>query len=641
MSTLDINGMLSQAVSLHQAGQLLQAESLYKKIAVHDPCNADVLHLLGVIAHQRDQNIAAIEFIQKAITIKPLMPHYHNNLGSAYVAMDRTDEAIRCFEEALRLKDDYIEALNNLGNAFQKKGDNLQARRHYCKAIEIAPDYLPARNNFANILKEEGRLDEAIALHEESVAISPANSAAHYNLGNAYREAGQHERAINEYSQAIHISPEFAEAHSNLANVFKKTKQYDKAITHYKKALHVNPDFAEAYSNLGDTFRILGRFHDALDSCEKALAIKPDFKEAYVTLGTTRHDCGEFSASIDHYKKALEIRPDYADAHYNLGLVLLMQGEYREGWKEYSWRFKCKEIAEQINYRRISIPEWEGSSLNNKTILVISEQGIGDQIQFVRYVTHLRKMGARVVLESAKELMRLFESFNGIDRIVERSDSCDYGEKLDFCVHLLNLPALLGTDSDNIDSGGPYLFADHEEVHRWNLRLKSSSFNVGIVWAGNPNHSNDLNRSCEKEHFEILNTIPGVALFSLQKQAMKSNDNCLSPGKVMTDLGGELRDFSDTAAIIQALDLVITVDTAVAHLAGALGKSVWTLLPYVPDWRWMLSRDDSPWYPAMRLFRQEERGDWHTVFSQIDCSLRKYINSISQTTCNKGNKQRG
>ncbi len=630
-SCLNIKELLDRALQLHQLGNMDDAEALYNKILTADPRNSDALHLLGLIAYQSGDNQMAVEYIEKAIAGNASMPHYHNNLGNAFFNSGQNDRAILCFREALCLKPAYVEALNNLGNALRKKGDNNEATDQYVKAIQLAPDYYPAINNLANLLKDKGMLDEALIHYKRAVTLRPELAEAYYNFGNALNELDNPNDAETQYRKALSIKPDFTEVHSNLGNILKKRGKYDDAVKHYNTAIHHNPDFAEAYNNLSDVYRILGKYDQALELCHISIQIKPDFNSAYVNLGNIYLAQGNFTASLEQYQKAIEIRPEYPDAHYNKGLVLLMKGEFREGWEEYGWRFKSKEIADQINYRELGIPVWDGTPLNGRTILIESEQGIGDQIQFARYIPLMKKMGGRVVFECQKELIPLFESYKDIDRLVEKPYKSDCVENIDVCVKLLNLPGIFDASLDNILADVPYLKTGNVSVDKLEDRFNIATFKIGIVWAGNPNHGNDRNRSCKLTDFNVLSSIPEVELFSLQKRGINENDERQLSAMQVTDLGKELYDFNDTASIIEKLDLVISVDTSVAHLAGALGRPVWTLLPFIPDWRWMLDREDTPWYPTMKLFRQRVPGSWEEVFERVAVELINYVKGRDET----------
>ena len=613
---------LADALRLHQAGSLAEAESLYLRILEADPEYADALHLLGLIAYQRGDNMQAVEYMEKAVTINSSASIYHNNLGSVFMNLKETEMAVRCFRKAILLNPDYVEAYNNMGNALQRQGENKNAAEHYMKAVELKPDYVIAINNLANLLKEEGRLNEAIMHYRRAVKLQPDLADTHFNLGNALKEMCNLREADEHYRKAISINPDFAEAYNNLGNILRKRKRYDEAAACYRKAISINPDFAEAYANLGDTYREQGVFEEAVRQCSRAIDLNPDFEQAYINLGNTFLDKGDLRKAEEQYNKAVALKPDSADAHYNRGLVLLMRGEFEEGWKEYGWRFKSAEIYGDIGCRNTDIPQWDGSPLDGRTVLVMSEQGVGDHIQFVRYIPLIKASGGRVIYECSRSLIRLFENFKGIDVLSESPYDPPGGERPDVCISLLSLPAVFGTTIDTIPADIPYLSVDQYAAGQWKHRIKSDAFKVGLVWAGNPAHRNDRNRSCRLRDFEPLLGIRGIEFFSLQKGVTCMDEDKASTASLhLADTAEYLGDFYDTAAVIENLDLVISVDTAVAHLAGALGKPVWTLLPFVPDWRWMLRREDTPWYPTMRLFRQERHGDWGSVMKKIVSEL--------------------
>jgi len=647
--------MLAEAIRLQLAGNLAHAETRYRQILQSDPQHADALHLLGVIAYQKGDYSRAVEYIEKAVTVNPSAHAYHNNLGNTFLNLNKTDDALGCFKEALHLKPDYVEPYNNMGNALRKQGRNEEAANQYRKAIDLNPEYVPAINNLASLLKEQGRLDEALVHYRKAVTLNPDLAEAylnlgnllkdqgrldealmhyrkavtlkpdlaeaHFSLGNALEESDKPDEAIVQYNNALSVNPDFAEVHNNLGNVLKMKREYDKAIEHYSRAISLNPGLAEAYNNLGDAYREQSRFDEAVALCQRALQIKPESVEAYVTAGNIFLDQGNFSEAIDSYQRAIDLRPDSPDAHYNKGLVLLLKGEFEEGWKEYEWRFQSRTVSKDIGYREIRIPLWDGSALGGKTIVIMSEQGAGDNMQFARYLPFIKARGGRVVFECPKELMRLFEGHEGIDVLMEKPYNSGCGEMPDVCSHLISLPGIFGTTLNSIVADVPYVNVAPEVIRKWKPHVGSELFKVGLVWSGNPRHRNDRNRSCTLSDFAPVMSVPGVTFFSLQKGTISDIADGTPAGVQIADLGKDLGDFCDTAAAIESLDLVISVDTSVAHLAGALGKQVWTLLPCVPDWRWMLNRNDTPWYPTMRLFRQPTRGDWGSVMEQAAAEL--------------------
>ncbi len=620
-----VTNKLAEALRIHQSGNIGNAETLYRQILDADPGNADALHLIGVIAYQVGENIQAAEYIRKAIDISPTISFYHNNLGNVLQNLHEADGAVKSFREAIRLKDDNVEAHNNLGNVLRDLGRKEEALEHYRKAIGLEPDYGAAHNNLANLLKDRGSLAESVIHYQKALKLNPGLAAIYYNFGTALEELGELDDAVKQYGKAISINPESADAYNNLGNVLKKQKKTEEALLNYQKALDLRPDFAEVFNNIGDLYRSEGRFDEAAEYCRKAIEHNPIEERFYISLGNTFLGQGKYNEAMEQYLEAVDMEPDSADAHYNRGLVLLMKGEFEEGWEEYEWRFKSKEISKDIGYTDNKIPVWDGSPLDGKTILIMSEQGMGDHIQFARYIPMVKKLGGRVVFESRRSLMRLFEGYDGIDLLLEESGRNRSDMTPDVCIQLLCLPRIFDTAQDTITADVPYLKADPETVERWKPRVDNKLFKVGLVWSGSPSHKNDRNRSCKLSDFEPLADIPGVAFYSLQKGELSDDRKKPPEGMRIEEIGKDLEDFMDTAAVIENLDLVISVDTAVVHLAGALGKQVWTLLPFIPDWRWMLDREDSPWYPTMRLFRQPGHGDWRSVMKQAAAELEKKV----------------
>jgi len=617
--------ILAEGIRFHQAGNLARAESLYHRILLSDPDHADALHLLGVIAHQSGNDEQAVEYIKKSIGINPDVSYYHNNLGNALLNSGYRDEASRCYKEAIRLMPENVEAHNNLGNALKDQGRFSDAMQEYKNAIQIDPGHIAALNNMANLLKESGNINEAILIYKKAIEHKPDSAETYFNLGSALEEAGRLEEATDHFRKALEINRDFAGAYNDLANVLKKRKQYDESESNYKKAIAVSPDFAKAFSNLGDLYRELGKFDDSLEQCRKAIHLQPGLPTAYVNLGNTFLDRGAYDQAAAQYQKAIELAPDLADAHYNKGIVLLMKGEFDTGWKEYEWRFRSKEISKEIGYSRNEVPEWDGSPLNGKTVLIISEQGMGDHIQFVRYIPLVKERGGRVLFKCRRELIRLFENYDGINTLIEESSFTEDNVKADACVQLLSLPRIFGTTIDTIIGDVPYLKVDRQIQDRWKSIIDSNTLNVGLVWSGSKSHRNDHNRSCSLAEFAPLADIPGITYYSFQKDGVSENEYKSSMGMQIKDLGREFDDFYDTAAALLNMDLLISVDTAVAHLAGALGKPVWTLVPFVPDWRWMLDRHDTPWYPTMRLYRQPGIRDWSSMMNQVAADLKKWF----------------
>lgn len=431
-----------------------------------------------------------------------------------------------------------------------------------------------------------GHLVHAAAIYRFVLDEQPDNAIAMQYLGVTAYQSGDCETAIGLIEGAISIQSSIPDFHNNLGLVFQAQGRLDQAIGCYRHALSLNVNYVEAYNNLGLALEAAG---------------KPD-------------------ESLAHYEHAIALRPDFAQAHWNYSIALLVTGDFARGWPEYEWRLKTPELAGRE--QRFSQPLWDGAELGGKTILLHAEQGFGDAIQFIRYVPQLVACGGRVLVECKPALKRLFESLPGVAGVVVSGARLPY-----FDVHcpMLSLPARFNTALAGIPAAIPYFSADPKLSETWRQRLPDtgSRRRIGLVWAGSPEHKNDRNRSMTLEQFGELTALDGTAFFSLQKSGAASRAVAARPDMQVCDLTGAMEDFADLAALIAQLDLVICVDTSVAHLAGAMGKPVWVLLPFAPDWRWLREREDSPWYPSMRLFRQSEPGNWKGVLDRMRDELQR------------------
>ena len=429
----------------------------------------------------------------------------------------------------------------------------------------------------------------------------------------ALKKKGELDAAVQVHHQALRIQPDFAEAHRNLGDILQKQGKYDKAVEAYQRAIQIQPNYAAAYNNLGIAWQKQGKLEQAIQIYHKTLVIRPNYPQAYNNLANTLKEQGKLQGAVQAYHKAIEINPSYIDAHKNLGIVLLLQGDFQRGWQEYEWRLKSDDlcIANRAQTR------WDGSSLSGKTILLYAEQGFGDTIQFIRYVHLLVEYDTEIIVECQPELLQLFKNIGAIKKTIVVGESAP---KFDVNASLLSLPRILGTDLNSIPVKSPYLYT--KSGSHTDLEM-CSEYKVGIVWAGNLKHPNDNNRSVELQQFSVLFDVEACQFFSLQVGKRRNDIIRYHYSNTIIDLGGDFSNFSDTAAAILELDLVISVDTAVAHLTGALGKPIWVLLPFMPDWRWLLERENTPWYPTMRLFRQTDTRDWAGVLQKVRFALEK------------------
>jgi len=582
-----IAATLELATKHHQGGHLQEAEQLYHLVLHSNPDNPAALHSLGIIAHQTGKHDTAVELIGQAIANNPQVPQYHNTLGLVFEALGQFEQAVHAYNQAVSIKPDYVEAYHNMAIALQSQGRYVAAVDKCREAISLKGDYAEAYNTMAFSLEKQE----------------------------------QYVEAMESYKQALRLKPDYAEAYNHLGFVLNKQGRSAEAIEIYRHALQIDSNYAEVYSNLGIALKDQEQFAEAIKNFEQALRIDPDFAEAYYNLANSLRDEGQCIEAIDNYKQAIRLKPDYGEAHWNMSLTHLLSGNFIEGWKGYKWRRNI-DLKILIGHHYTDKPRWDGTPFEGKRILVHYEQGLGDNIQFVRYLPMIKARGGTVIFETLKPLIALLQGFPGADQIVENHPDGKPSVDFDVYTSLLDMPNIFGTTLDTIPAEIPYIHAEPLKAEYWRNKLAGSSFKVGIVWAGSPTHGNDRYRSCKLKCFTPLTTIENVCLFGLQKGKAAAQMDEMAGILPIVNISKEFDDLTDTAAAIENLDLVISVDTSVLHLAGAMGKPAWALLPYAPEWRWMLNRQDSPWYPTMKLFRQKEWGQWEPVFNQVAQELR-------------------
>ena len=617
-------GIFQQGFRHHQAGQLQQAEAQYRQVLALNPNHADSWHLLGTIALQTGLMDQAIAYLGEAIKRKPMEAYCHCNLGNALYAQGRLREAEICCREALRLKPDLPEAHNNLGNVLRDTGDRAGAENCYRTALGLKPDFAEAHNNLGAIAFARDNLAEAEAHYRAALRLGES-PAAHNNLGGVLDRLGRNEEAATCYKAALRINPANAVAHNNLGNAFAKLGRFTEAEACYREALRIKPDYAEAETGLGNGLVRFGRFAEAEACFRKVLQLKPDMPEVYSCLGGLLSDLGRLPEAEAHLREAVRLRPDYPEAHTNLAHALFAAGRLDEAWPEYEWRWRLP----YMRRREFTQPQWNGEAAGGSAVLFYAEQGLGDTLQFCRFVPQAAASGVRIILEVQRPLLRLLATLEGVERIVAAGDALPH---FDSRCPLMSLPGVLGTTLPSLATRMPYLNADAALAARWRDRLAGlEGLRVGLVWAGNPRpfqpEANvvDRRRSITLDHFAELGAVPGCCFVSLQKGEAATQTSSPPMGLVIHDWTDELDDFMDTAALIENLDLVISVDTSVVHLAGALGKPVWLLNRFDSCWRWMRDRDDSPWYPSLRQLRQPSPGDWASVVKQVKRDLESLL----------------
>jgi Flp pilus assembly protein TadD len=515
-----------------------------------------------------------------------------------------------------------------------RAGRLREAEQVYRQILETSPLDGNALHLLGLVIHHQGRHEAALESFRRAIDVRPGSPVFWANLSAVYGALGRNREAVDAAVQALRLNPNHGEAYCNLGCALQALGDLDGAAANFRWAIQINPGYVKAHSNLGVALREQGKLDEAARSLQKALELNPSYAEAYRNLGAVFRQQARFDEAIRSLQKALEINPGFADAHKNLGLTLLQVGDFEAGWAHYEWRWQTgHKIFEPRNFAQ---PPWDGRPLEGKSLLMHAEQGLGDTLQFVRYARLVRPQGGQVLLECQRPLCALLSGCPGVDRLVARGDELP---QFDCHVPLFSLPRLLGTRLGNVPAEVPYLVAREDLVRRWRDRLSDcNGFKVGICWQGSPEPADDRQRSVALARFAPLSAVPGVDLISLQKGA--GTEQLAAVRFAVRALGAELDEasgaFMDTAAVMRNLDLVVTVDTAVAHLAGALGVPVWVALVKVPDWRWLLDREDSPWYPTMRLFRQETAGDWGPVFGRIAAALREHLASREQSPPREG-----
>lgn len=573
---------LALALDHHQSGRLAEAEKGYRAILGKQPDHVDALHYLGVLMHQRGDNESAAKLLDHALSLALDASVCWSNRGLVAAGQGDLPFAVECYERALSIDPQFDNARNNLGSALQK----------------------------------QNRFDEAIGQYETLLAHSPGNLDARSNLGVTLASARRYEDALEVYRKVLERDPADFTARFGAANALRDLKRYDEAAVDLRLALASKPDHFEAWVNLGTSLGYAGRYPEADVAYRKALTLRDD-PQIHACVGAVVGSQGRFTEEESHYRHALTLQPDHADAQHNLALLQLRRGNFREGWALHEVRWRSSKYTPLVIP---GIPEWKGEPLDGRTVLLVGEQGHGDQIQFARYATVLAEMGATVDVWVPDAIGELVQSVKSVRHVFSAGSTVGY----DFWTPTMSVPHHLSATLPDALAMIPYMSVSQERIGKWPgrvSRLARKRRKVGVVWAGSPGFGNDRFRSMPLSALAPLADLPGIAWFSLQKgparDQLTSGDSPLK----LHDLTDKLDNFADTAALIEQLDLVITVDTAVAHVAGALGKPVWLLLPANWDWRWMTDRDDSPWYPSARLFKQTELGQWDAPVAAVKAAL--------------------
>ncbi len=649
--TLSFTQAMQIGLEHYQAGRLPEAELMYRRALEMDPNNPDALHLCAIVVHQSGRNSLSLQLIDSAVRCCPENPDFLNSRGNVLQALMRHEEALASYDKSLSIKSDHAGVLSNRGNVLQALIRHEEALASYDKALSITsdsagtlynrgialeklkrfeealvsydkalankPDYAEALGNRGNTLQALKRYDEALISYDKALAIKTDYVSAFFNRGSALRALNRYDEAIFSYDMALAIKPDHAEAWYDRGVALEKLKRHDEALTSYDRALSIRPDYAEVLSDRGNSLLALGRYGEALISYDSALLIRPNYVEALCNRGNVLCAMEHYDEALASYDKAISFQPDYSAARWNSSLCRLRLGDFERGWREYESRWECLLPHAKRNCVQ---PLWIGDKeISGKTILLHAEQGLGDTIQFARYAQEVAQRGANVILEVQPLLKSLFADMPGVHLVLSRGDPLP---EFDFHCPLLSLPLALDTTLGRVPARIPYLSVESKTVTGWRAKLaRRNEKLVGVCWRGNASYVHDAARSIPFAHFAPLLSVPGVRFISLQKELLEQERE-LAETLSLTHLG---LDFKNTAELVAALDLVVTVDTVWAHWAGAVGTPFWVLLSRVPHWVWLLDRADSPWYPSAKLLRQSRNGDWNSVVARAELELKSML----------------
>ena len=665
-----------QALALRKNGRFTEAANLCQQIIHNNPANFKALHLLGTMAVETQQYEQGVEFLMQALEIFPLYVEAYINLGVALEKLELFEDAQFCFQKSIEIEPLQFSSYHNLASFYKKQDrwadavsileDGIEAGEKY--RLESRTDDNILESSFTDlyfrlglIQKEQNQIESAIRNFESVLLLNPIQEKAHFYLAellferlkNIYPQQLEataltnHQllqdrvtsnldlddinRIVQLYQEGLRINPEDHRAYHNFGFVQMLSGQHQAAEKSFKMAIDLDSNHAPSYSKLGDIFADRGDIEQAIHYYQEGLRVQPNDFITRTNLGIALMHKGEIEAAISELRIAIALNPDSAEVHFNLSSLLLLSGKYEEGWSEYEYRLDMNFLSRnQVRSRQFAKTKWAGQHLEGNTILVYDEQGFGDSIQFIRFLHLIEARGGKVILETSPPLYDLFQQFNQltiVEQIISKEDSdTDLGDlNYEYYASLISLPYLFGITLDNIPTTDSYLVGRPDKIVSG---ISSDSEHehkrkVGLVWAGSKTHRNDHNRSIDLNQLKLLLPREDCEFYSLQVGRESSEKDQILGEFSVSDLSSQLTDFSMTASAILQLDLIITADTAVAHLAGALGKQVWTLIPFIPDWRWLMKRSDSPWYSSMQLFRQPKRGDWESVLIEVDQTLDK------------------
>lgn len=639
---------LREAIAHHRAGRLAQAEKQYRAILAQDPHCARALNMLGAIAYQVGRFEEGAKLIERAIELGLSTPEAFNNLGECLRCLHRIKEAAIAYRNAIKINPNHGEALSNLGMVMNDSRRYSDALPLLERAVKHRPDIANAQYNLGVTLANLGRLDDAIRHWQTALKIQPDHLLALKNLGLALREKERFDESLKVLKQLVEKHPKFAEGHADYGSVLAAAGQHEEAIAQGKLAVELALSRPEAHTALGYIYTQAGQNKEALSSARKAVRLNPTYHPAMITIAGIYRKMERYDEAGQWFDRVIEVDPTNIDGHtgvfdafmqqnqpekalesaerslvkiptdphfhFNRATALLTIGRYAEGFEEYEFRSACKNF--QSVMRKFDQPKWDGSNPNGRTIFIHVEQGFGDMFQFARYIPLVVASGAKVIVEVPWEVQSIFQSIPGVSQVIERK-KVNTLPPFDLQIALGSLPWVYKSTLETIPTNLPYLQAHAAHVNRWKPRIDAHAkgMKVGIVWGGNT--IPEPRRSCSLKEISALGDVPNISWYSLQVGEHRDQLKGAAQPMNILDLGKDFKDFSDTAAVLAQMDLLITIDTSAAHLAGAMNRRTWVMLPFVADWRWKLEGQTAPWYPSLRLFRQKLRGDWSMPIRQI------------------------
>jgi tetratricopeptide (TPR) repeat protein len=624
--------LLQAATSHHQAGRFEEAEKAYHKLLLAEAINIDGLRLLGGLYLQTGQHQRAVDYLEKAARQLPRDVEILTNLGVALHRVGRSQDAIKRYQEALEAKPDYMTALSNLGGLYQEAHNFEGAIAVLEKVVSLSPDNHSVHFNYGNALLTAGRTSDAVGAYERALQIKPDFLEAMINLGMALSQSGKGSEANKWlgiartwFDKALEVDPKNVVALNNIANVLRQEGRAEEAVSYYKRAIEIQPDYVEASINLATSLRDLNRSEEGLESCIQALRLRPDSANARINMGVMLQDLMRHQEAVDVFTEALKYKPSSLDAKWDKSLSLLALGQYEEGWKLHETGLGVAHMrGEYFSPDR----RWNGEDIKGKRLLIWSEQGFGDSLQFIRYAELCKARGARIFVLCPRPLKKLFSNIPSVDEVPDKIENDD----VDCHVPMMSLPHIFGTTLETIPTKIPYLQISEQKRVEWADKFGAKKgLNVGLVWAGNPRehqinaHMADRRRSMSLDMLRPLFDIEGITFYNLQMGAKAAQIDECGLRERFVDLMGSVKDFEDTAAIVEHLDLVISVDTSVVHLVGGMGKPVWIMSRFDACWRWLLNQEISPWYPTARVFGQVVTGDWTGVIEGVRQALLEKV----------------